>query len=162
MKHRVAIPAAVSLALFITPTSAAQIDLRECPLDTTVFIDPWAGGTFTVSRVGTDYGYLCDDGIEPPNELCQGPFGDMVLDGELVEGDGASQQKYAIYTVIKGAPCCDWNVTDPADTVFGERFKWLEPTEVPLLGEQGFLSIESEHGEDFGNPMTAVACTLRN
>jgi hypothetical protein len=33
---------------------------------------------------------------------------------------------------------------------------------MPTLGEQPFLSIDSDYGEDFGNPFMAVACTLRD
>jgi hypothetical protein len=152
-----------STMLLMGSSAAAEIDLRQCPLDTVVFTDPWGGDTFAVNRVGSDLSYVCEDGAEPPSDLCMGPVGDLVLDG-ILTGDTGEEgvPKYAIYTVIRGAPCCDWNVTDPADTVLGENFKWLEPAAVPLLGDQPFLSIESEYGEDFGNPMMAVACTLRD
>lgn len=126
-----------------------------------VFADPWAGGSFAVSRVGESYEYFCEEGAEPPSELCQGPYGDLVLDGTYTEEGADPIHRFAIFTVSKAAPCCDWNVTDPADTDLGENFKWLDPAEVPRLGEQGFLSIDSQYGEDFGNPLIAVACTLR-
>jgi hypothetical protein len=148
--------------LAISHSFAAEVDLRKCPLDTVVFVDPWAGGTFTVSRVGTDREYVCEDGATPPSDLCRGPVGDLVLEGVLGgDVEGAGESRYAMYTVVLGAPCCDWNITIPAETVFSPNLKWLAPEEVPLLGEQAFLSIDSEYGEDFGNPFMAAACTLR-
>jgi hypothetical protein len=142
---------------------AQTIDLRDCPLDTVVFTDPWAGGSFTVKRVGTNYNWLCADGFQPPDEMCQGPYGDLVLDGEYrSDANAAPEQKMAIYTIIKGVPCCDWSVESGNSPVIkNEDFKWLEAAKTPLLREMPFLSIESEHAEDFGNPYFAAACTLR-
>jgi hypothetical protein len=148
----------------ISSSVAGQIDIRECPLDTLVFIDPWAGGKFVVSRVGTDHEYLCAEGAEWPHDSCRGPFGDLVLEGELFgDEEGAVGEKmYATYSVIAGSPCCDWYVNPPAEMKFSGTFAWLEPSDVPLLGSQPFLSIESVNfGSDFGNPLYAASCTLR-
>ena len=48
---------------------AQTIDIRDCPLDTVVFVDPWAGGSFQVKRVGTKYNWLCEEGFAPPDEI---------------------------------------------------------------------------------------------
>ena len=77
--------AAALLAALACSTGAAGagvIDIRDCPLDTLVFVDPWAGGSFTVKRVGTNYSWLCQEGFQPPDAMCQGPYGDLVLEGE--------------------------------------------------------------------------------
>ena len=162
MRFRRTIAVAVAFTSLTSLVAAAEIDLRQCPLDTVVFADPWAGATFAVSRVGIDRDYICEEGATPPSDLCRGPVGDLVLEGVLAgDVNDAGASKYAIYTVVLGAPCCDWNVTDPADTVFTDNFRWLTPEEVPPLGDQPFLSVDSDYGEDFGNPFMAVACTLR-
>ena len=157
-------------AIFFAATMLAEqsagaqtIDIRDCPLDTIVFADPWAGGSFAVQRVGTNYRWLCEEGFEPPDEMCQGPYGDLVLEGEhRSDGNGAPEQKTAIYTIIKGSPCCDWSVeSGSSQVVKSENFKWVEAGKAPLLREMPFLSIESEYGEDFGNPYFAASCTLR-
>ena len=44
MRYGRAIAVAASF-LVITQSVAAEMDLRQCPLDTVVFADPWAGGT---------------------------------------------------------------------------------------------------------------------
>jgi hypothetical protein len=159
--HLLAICGVFSIA---SSSVAGQVDIRECPLDTTVFVDPWAGGKFVVSRVGTDHHYLCDEGVEWPHDSCRGPFGDLVLEGELFgDEEGAiGERMYATYSVIAGAPCCDWYVTSPAEMKFSATFSWLEPGDVPLLRSQPFLAIESVNfGSDFGNPLYAASCTLR-
>ena len=158
------LPALVG-ALLVTSVSQAgqQIDLRDCPLDTTVFVDPWAGQMFKVKRVGTAYTYMCPDGFEPPSAMCRGPFGDLVLEGERSDSeDSPSETMYATYSIIAGVPCCDWFVTRPEEMKFAGDFKWLEPKDVPLLKEQPWLSIDAiNFGSDFGNPLYAVACKLR-
>jgi len=151
--------------LFASVSQAAEtmIDIRDCPLDTTVFVDPWAGKTFQVKRVGTDYTYLCADETKPPDDSCRGPFGELVLEGELSEYEGQpSETMYATWTVIAGVPCCDWYVHKPEEMKFGGGFQWLEPKDVPLLRGQGWLSIDAvNYGSDFGNPLYAASCTLR-
>ncbi len=60
--------AMISIA-FVTAASAGEmLDMRKCPLDTVVFLDPWAGETFAVKRVGTNYVYRCEGGLKktPP------------------------------------------------------------------------------------------------
>lgn len=155
--------AAVLAMLGATAAHAQTIDIRDCPLDTVVFVDPWAGGSFVVQKVGTDYSWLCEDGFEPPDAMCSGPFGYLVLEGQYRRDERAEpEQMTAVYTVIKGVPCCDWNVEPGRSSVTGnEDFKWLGASEAPLLREMPFLSIETQYGTDFGNPYYAASCTTR-
>lgn len=155
---------AVGAALLASISHAAdkQIDIRDCPLDTMVFLDPWAEQVFKVKRVGTDYSFSCEDETKPPDDSCRGPYGDLVLEGEWSDWKGPpGETMYATYRVIDGVPCCDWHVTKQQETKFGPGFKWLEPKDVPLLKTQPFLSIESGYDTDFGNPLYVVSCTLR-
>lgn len=154
--------AAVLLMASMADAAGQRIDLRDCPLDTVVFVDPWAGGTFKVKRVGTDYSYLCEDETKPPDDTCRGPYGDLVLEGEYSDSEDApGQTLYARYNVIPAVPCCDWNVHKPEEMQFGVGFKWLAGKDVPLLKQQPWLSIDSVNfGSDFGNPLYAVSCTL--
>ena len=139
-----------------------MIDIRDCPLDTLVFVDPWAGGSFTVKRVGTNYSWLCQEGFQPPDAMCQGPYGDLVLEDEYRSIANADPEpKTAVYSIIKGVPCCDWNVANGGSAAVGENLTWLEQGKAPLLKELPFLSIESQYGEGFGNPFFAASCTLR-
>lgn len=155
--------ASVLLMASIGHAEERSIDIRDCPLDTIVFADPWAGQTFKVTRVGTAYSYMCADGFQPPSEMCRGPLGDLVLEGELSDSaEAKSETMFATYTVIAGVPCCDWSVSKPEEMKFADGFKWLEPKDVPLLREQPWLSIEAvNYGSDFGNPLYAASCTLR-
>jgi hypothetical protein len=164
MRFRNSLSAGIVLCLASVSNAAdGTIDLRDCPLDTVVFIDPWAGQIFKVKRVGTDYSYICEDGFKPPSEMCRGPFGDLVLEGERsYSEDSPGETMYATWSVIAGVPCCDWYVHKPEEMKFVGGFKWLEPKDVPLLREQPWLSIDSVNfGSDFGNPLFAVSCTMR-
>lgn len=114
--------AAVVLAAFgCAATATAQpIDIRDCPLDTVVFIDPWAGGSFVVRKVGADHSWLCEEGFEPPDAMCSGPFGHLVLEGEHRRYEWSEPERMtATYTVIKGVPCCDWGGREGA--ISGDR-----------------------------------------
>lgn len=164
LPHGLSAGIAAAMLMFSAAYAGGEaIDLRDCPLDTTVFVDPWAGQTFRVKRVGTDYSYMCPDGLEPPDEMCRGPFGDLVLEGERSDSeDSPGETMYAVYTIIAGVPCCDWYVHKPDEMKFGSGFKWLEAKDVPLLRDQPWLSIDAvNYGSDFGNPLFAVSCTLR-
>ena len=154
--------AALAVAASGVGAHAQAIDIRNCPLDTLTFVDPWAGGSFIVKKVGTDYTFICPEGFQPPDEMCSGPYGYLVLQGVHQDSSSASPvQKTAIYSVIKGVPCCDWSVEEGVSSVVaGKDFKWLGPSEVPKLRELPFLSIESQYAEDFGNPYFAAACRL--
>ena len=146
-----------------TSAPAATIDIRDCPLDTVVFVDPWAGGEFTVKRVGTDYLWQCPEGVEPPDVNCMGPYGDLVLEGMHRKDSYAEPELMsAIWSVIKGVPCCGWTA-EPGTVVRNGHgnFKWLTPAEVPKLGAMEWLSIDPGDLAVFGNPVYAVACETR-
>lgn len=153
---------AAFLAILATssPAASVPIDIRDCPLDTLVFVDPSAGGSFAVQKVGTDYTWLCEDGFSPPDPLCSGPFGFLVLEGQHRSTPEAPPElKTAIYSVIRAAPCCDWGVEDGRSAVTGnEGFTWLAAGEAPFLRDMSFMSIESEHATDFGSPYYASMC----
>lgn len=85
-----------------------------------------------------------------------------MLDGQYFdsEDDQTGEPRAATYSIIKGAPCCDWKVDAPEPT--GDGVTWLDAADMPLLGDQSWLSIDSSYGEDFGNPVFAVACTARD
>src|SRR3712207_2422839 len=107
----------VAWVLFADVSGAGPvINVRECPLNTITFIDPWADGEFHVTRVGTDYQYLCVSGwtARPPEgEQCQGPYGDLVFEGTLRKYEGSEPETvYAVWHRIKGVPCCGWSVLD--------------------------------------------------
>jgi len=141
--------------------SSATIDIRDCPLDTLVFVDPWvAGSYFAVSRVGANQSWLCEEGVQPPDESCRGPYGDLVLEGSYRQYESSQPETMsAVWSVIDGVPCCDWNVEK--GTVDGaDGFKWFGKEDAPLLEDMPWLTIESDHGEDFGNPLVAATCEL--
>lgn len=155
---------AITALLAAAPAAATAIDIRDCPLDTVVFVDPWAGGSFSVARVGTKYFYICPEGVDPATDPgCTNPYGDLILEGTWRDRpDGEPVPRSAVWTVIKAAPCCDWNVEDGASVHVGtEGFVWLTPDRMPRLRDMPFLSIESEYGNDFGNPLHAASCTVR-
>lgn len=154
---------ALAMSLPAPAVHAQTIDIRDCPLDTVVFAEPWSGASFAVKRVGNNHTWICEEGFEPPSELCSGPFGDLVLEGEYRRSEHSEmEQMTAIWSVIKGSPCCSWNVEPGTSAVTrGPDFKWLRPGEAPLLRDMPFLSIWSDYGRDFGNPVHAAACVLR-
>jgi len=151
---------AIALA---TGVPAAAIDIRDCRLDTVVFVDPWAGGEFAVTRGGTDYIWQCPEGVQPPDVNCMGPYGDLVLEGMYRQYPSSKAELMsAIWSVIKGVPCCGWSVEEgEASTSGRENFKWLPPAEAPALREMQWLSIESSEGLAFQNPVYAAACDER-
>lgn len=158
--------AATAIVCATQAVAAGTIDIRDCPLDTLVFVDPWANSAFEVGRVGMSEQWWCPDGIEPPDISCRGPFGDTVLQGVFTEYGGTEKRPMtAIYSVIAGVPCCGWSVTKGNTGESGENFRWLEGADVPLLRDQPWLSIDSDaisdSGSDFGNPLFAAACTVR-
>ena len=140
-----------------TPTKS--IDIRQCPLDTVTFTDPWAGGEFVVNRVGEDYEYLCpDEGVvkEKLSNECRGPLGGLILDGHYND-----RHVWAIYYMLPAAPCCGWNVTVP--DLGDSAVRWLKGEEVPMLGDKPFLNIDPEGSKEsiITNPLYAVSCQLR-
>ncbi len=153
--------AAAALLASLSSVSAATLDIRDCPLDTLVFVDPWADSVFEVTRVGRSERWQCPDGVRPPHHSCRGPYGDTVLQGMFAEyGSTTKVPMTATYSVVPGVPCCDWTVAEGATGGAGANFRWFAAGEAPLLRSQPWLSIDSDDGEDFGNPLFAAACTL--
>lgn len=159
--------AVLTLLLFSIASMASgrDIDIRDCPLDTVTFVDPWAGGTFTVSEVGTRHEYLCNGTYTKEaraDETCRGPFGDLILVGDLrAYEDSEPIPAAAIWSVVRAAPCCGWRI-EAADGLNSEGVKWLGQREVPTLRELPFASVEGSSADtvDFGNEKHATACTL--
>lgn len=155
----------LGLSCVVTRANSETVDIRECPLDTIVFVDPGAGGSFTVKRVGTDYVYLCESGVlEKPvsSEECTGPYGNLVLEGDLTKyKDSKPKSILAIWYVQKAVPCCGWTILEnnPSNTA---DVKWLASAEVPLLGNVPFAGIEPSESDtaSFGNPKYAMICML--
>lgn len=146
------------------------LDMRQCPLNRITFVDPWAKGEFEVARVGKNYSYLCQSGMTthpPADEQCMGPYGDLVFEGSLRKyEDSQPETVLAIWSVIKGAPCCGWSVERASlgeAMTQDEGFQWLDEQNMPKLGEFGFagISFEAPYTEGtsiFGNPKYAMKC----
>lgn len=147
----------------LSGANAAGIDIRDCPLDTVVFVDPWAGESFVVGRVATNWRWQCEGDATPPHVDCAGPYGDLVLEGMHHSWNNAEPEPAtATWTVIpRTLPCCGWRVEAGPAAEAGENFKWLAGDEVPQLREMQWLSIEGGYDSAFSNPLYAAACTLR-
>jgi hypothetical protein len=108
----------------------------RCRLDQIVFKDNKSGRHFVAERVAVDYFYLCEDSAtkrysRPQKQFkdCYGPLGYTIIEGKL---DRA--KAYAVYTVIKGAPCCHWQsylgrLEKPAPKVR----EWLRADDIPAI-----------------------------
>jgi hypothetical protein len=139
------------------PASAGIIDMRDCRLDTVTFIDPVAGGAFTVRRVGRNSSCT-------RKAVCDGRLGDLVLAGRLSEPGEAPLIVYAIWHTEPAAPCCGWRVlAEKEGRKLAARagFHWLD--RAPRLGETGFASIyfdeAHQEGRDiFSAPKVAMRC----
>ena len=165
------------LSIFSAGLSAASdrgrsIDMRKCPLDTITFVDPWAGSTFEVTKVGADYTYDCPSGMKPSppaTEERKGPFGDLILEGTYTE-DAGKQTMFAIYKSIEGSPCCGWSsLNGKEDSILSGRknFKWFSQKDMPRLGEFQFASIDPDQATPdadakqlINNPLIAMKCRL--
>jgi hypothetical protein len=155
---------AAVLAVIASPAASATIDIRDCPLDTLVFVDPWVGeSTFTVARVGANREWQCKEGVTPPDDSCRGPYGDLVLEGTYRQYESSEPQTMsAVWSVIDGVPCCDWNVEEgTASAAAASGFTWFGKDDAPRLKDMPWLSIDSNDYEDFGNPLFAATCELR-
>jgi hypothetical protein len=156
-------------------TQARTVDIRECPLDTITFVDPWAGGTFEVRKVGADYHYACSSGIKlspSATEDCKGPLGDLIVEGEYRPyGDDTERQTvFAIYTTINGSPCCGWSSVSgtEASVLSGRKnFKWFSAKNMPTLGHERFASIDpgesaplADAKHVISNPLIALKCSV--
>ncbi len=110
----------VSAALIVgvIPSEGFGADIRDCRLDSLTFFNTdessYIGERFKVERVGETQVFWCVDneGISTkttnPTEIenCQGPFGDLLLEGTF---DGTPSEMTVIWSVIAGVPCCAWD-----------------------------------------------------
>ena len=173
MRASLALASFLFLAGMTYPAFAASniITLEACPLDTLTFVDPWAGGTFAVDKVGRHYSYLCGDevsAVKKDGQACRGPYGELVLRGKLRKsGEEPEETVFAVWNTIVGSPCCWWDIFDKEKDAIGASFAWFSAGEVPTLGSMPFLSIEPNHLSNdraekiFGNPKTALKCFVR-
>ncbi len=166
-----ALGAMLGLGIALGPAGAATIDLRECPLDRVTFIDPWAGGSFTVDRVGIDHVYRCgDDYVDEPVEgMACAQYGRTALEGDLLpRGDDTEPSRVlAVWYVEAANPCCGWSLAWPTASETAQ-YRWLEGDDVPLLGDMPFASIDPPSSEpltfengrvlEFGNEKNALVC----
>jgi hypothetical protein len=163
----------LTLAVLVEVSEAGQIlDMRNCPLNTLTFVDPWADGEFQVTRVGRNYQYLCAGGLTsspPSGERCLGPYGDLIFEGELRNSGGSAPETvFAVFHTYKAVPCCGWSVLDKASGLAATRregFQWLEEEQMPTLRTVGFAGIGfdeyyNEGRSIFGNPKYATRCEL--
>jgi hypothetical protein len=153
------------------PTLGFAADMRDCRLDALTFVDPWGGDDrFVVTRVGTVRAYLCfdengamvDTDVPRVGADCQGPYGDLVLEGRY-EGwsDELLPGMTAIWHESPAAPCCGWDVYPtseaPADRL--EKVTWFAADSAPVLGTIPTATIEVESGEPIlVNPLIALVC----
>lgn len=155
----------VGLLALVASTQGAvaiSVDIRDCPLETTMFVD-WLGDTtFAARRVGTAYSYLCPNGLKAPDPGCDGPYGELVVEGELSTGGNPPEIVHAVWSVYKSVPCCRWSLSRPAesDPEAWEGFSWLSPGAGPTLRDQAFYTIGSEEEPVFERQMFAVACIV--
>lgn len=157
--------------------SGEEFDMRACPLSDLTFVDPWGGDQFTVTAVAEYQRFLCEAGLvaQPPEgEECQGPYGQLLLFGELADVDfltgkpGTPREAVAIWNVIKGAPCCGWSVVQPSDPdllTLRKQATFRDAADMPKLRDYPFASIEvglnqfeSDESLNFGNPKHALIC----
>lgn len=131
--------ATLALALAV-PAMAGTVDMRDCRLDTVTFIDAVIGGAFTVERVGRNVNYLCKDGARTEigaDDICAGPFGDLVLAGKLSEPGETPRSIFAVWRMEKAAPCCGWRILEEqagSKLAALRGFRWLDGARAPRLG----------------------------
>lgn len=173
MMRHLALAHTLSLAIWLATfdhSDARSFDMRTCPLDAVTFTDPWAGESFEVAKVGTNYQYDCPSGMKPSppaNEECRGPYGDLILEGTYTR-DTEKQTAYAIYTTIPGVPCCGWSTTNKKEDLVRatqKNFHWFSSKDMPQLGKYPFASINPEEAapdweikQFFSNPLIALKC----
>lgn len=149
--------ALLPLLVMATPLASQTIDLRDCPLDRLDFVDTDGVEVFTVAQVGVQQFAICgnpqtvvDLSEMEQREDCRGPFGHVILDGLLHDGapDESATGVMAIWSVLPAEPCCGWSfdmgenvvnvLVGPGLPTPNEAFAaidWLEPGQVPSLGE---------------------------
>lgn len=149
------------------PNMAASQDIRDCPLDRVVFVDPWGGAEFIVDYVAGGFEYYCtvagSDGLvvsDAPGENCR-LLGDLHLIGTT---DTTAEQMVATYSVIWGSPCCGWGFDSLSDFE-GQDLAPMRADETQSLGDAGIYAILESDGyrpphPDWptANPMIPMIC----
>lgn len=144
------------------------IDIRNCPLNATVFVNPLGGDRFVVKKVGTDYLYQCDRGEESKpvfGETCLGPYGGFILLGDFVSGSRPHDDPVstiAVLYTLPALPCCGW-YTRTATPENLAKIEWLGPDDMPLVRDKNLVVIEPDTEDDenaFDSTLYAVACIL--
>ncbi|MGE3625306.1 MAG: hypothetical protein AB7G34_02920 [Hyphomicrobiales bacterium] len=166
----------LSFALCAHAAAPIPVDMRKCPLDTVTFINPWSGSAFEVEKVATDHFWLCPGGKKKEvagagKAECGGPYGDLILRGtyrDNGEGTGGRTVNF-IYTVIKGAPCCGWSLSEQGELELSSgkhNFRWRTARDMPRLGDYPVASIDTNYtsGPEIArvvvDPLVAMKCRL--
>lgn len=139
------IPVGVALIELVKP-----MNLKDCPLDLVVFESTWGSERFVVDRVGSNRFYACgkrelsldefDRLAETGKEsVCKGPLGSIFLKGHLQNmPQGVASNRYMIYQVSDGSPCCLWNSPNDEDLKYyteKNNIEWHSETSMPTLEE---------------------------
>ena len=138
-------PLALLLALLLAPSASAW-DIRDCPLSSLTFVDPWGGARFEVAQAAQSVFYLCDGmrevvATEQP-EGCAGPYGEVLLAGRLTDPVHGKRQLIARYTQFPAALCCLWNYQPQAGTVpYTAEAAWYSHGQGPTLRQWPFAAI---------------------
>lgn len=146
---------AAILALIIAmqgSASTAKDRGKMCPLDRTIFRDKNSGREFIALKVGLNQEYSCGQKSSyhhPEKQLqekCGPPLGDEVIVGRM-----SGAPVVAVFTVIRGLPCCSWRSYRGAPTLLDIK-EWLRPDEMPLveLGSQAEAISEDPDRPDNG------------
>jgi len=151
-----------------TANSAHAFDIRDCQLNKLTFVDPWGGDEFAVTKVFTTEKFECgDEWLETAkDESCTGPFGEVLLEGEITGADtNGSQKAVAVYSTYQASPCCGWGVYAPQSDYVDEIMDQArEIGKDTTLRNYPFASIDNEdnyYGNpayDFGNEKYAMIC----
>jgi hypothetical protein len=113
-------------ALLLLPRQAIA---EVCPIDQVVFRDEQSGKEFAAERVALNYLYDCQGQFvaatreRPDLRDCRGPYGDTIIEGFM-----GGEKVFALYSVIRGAPCCTWESYLGTNTVILKKVKSWLPT----------------------------------
>lgn len=139
------IPVGVALIELVKP-----MNLKDCPLDLVAFESTWGSERFIVDRVGSNRFYACgkrelsldeyDRLAEKDKEsTCEGPLGSIFLKGHLQNiPKDVDSNRYMIYQVSDGSPCCMWNSPNEKDLKYyseKRNIKWNSESSMPTLEE---------------------------
>ncbi|WP_411341502.1 toll/interleukin-1 receptor domain-containing protein [Sphingopyxis sp. J-6] len=141
----IGIPVGVALIELVKP-----MNLKDCPLDLVAFESTWGSERFVVDRVGSNRFYVCGKrelSLDEYSRLaendkepgCKGPLGSIFLKGHLQNiPQGVEADRYMIYQISDGSPCCLWNSPSEKDLVFyteKRNINWHSENSMPKLQE---------------------------